>query len=750
MTVNLKAVDVTVGTGGEQNRKPFDFYYRFSLFETLYYPDEINTAGYIEAISIYNNFLNSIDSSGHIQFWLGTTDLPDLSGGWIPSTQLTSVFNRTVVFPSGQNVIRLNLNTPYLYTGGNLVLLARTPGNTSGAITEVSFICQTIGTNRARDYYSNTTNADHTAPPMTGTYLTLSGQFPKTTFHFTDTPSIVDLGITAFTGPTDMTIGQSYTHNVTVNNPGTAAQSTYNVKLYGWNNQELATATGTALASGATTEIPITWTPNAGEGYTTLYAKVIVANDQNLFNNISQTMNVVFLPEGGGGITPPDPVPAQIPIDMSSNNSIFETIIPASYLADQNFTANRIITSIRFYNNFVDNMPAKPTKIWLGNTNQTDLSAGWIPSGQLISVFDGNVNYPNGTNTVEINLLTPFYYTGGNIVLLMHRPMDTNTYAGSNVFTCYPGNTNVSRNVASNTVVLNPASPPEGTSYLTNLYPAIDFVCNFTILGSLKGLVSNSQNQPITNATILLNPSDFTVTTNAYGVYNFSWLLPGTYQVTVSAPGYVEQSVSVNVSELASTLLNIRLHLITDLVITGRVVSNENLGVGIAHATVEIVGVYTTAVATNSSGDFIIYDVPANQTYVLRAMHPSYFTYSGSVIMGSLDVNVGDLPLEIDTTPVTNEVSAISNTLAACYPNPFNNQTTIGYKLKESVNTSLVIYNIKGQKVRTLVSDFSKAGEFSAVWNGTDDFGKKVSNGVYYYKMSAGNFTAVRKLVLIR
>ena len=66
-------------------------------------------------------------------------------------------------------------------------------------------------------------------------------------------------------------------------------------------------------------------------------------------------------------------------------------------------------------------------------------------------------------------------------------------------------------------------------------------------------------------------------------------------------------------------------------------------------------------------------------------------------------------------------------------------------------NTELMIYNIKGQKVKRLVSDQLSAGQHSVVWNGTDDSGKPVSSGVYFYKMKSGNiYTQARKMIMMK
>jgi hypothetical protein len=84
------------------------------------------------------------------------------------------------------------------------------------------------------------------------------------------------------------------------------------------------------------------------------------------------------------------------------------------------------------------------------------------------------------------------------------------------------------------------------------------------------------------------------------------------------------------------------------------------------------------------------------------------------------------------------------------YPNPFNPITTINYSLKENSKVSLKVYNIKGQKVKQLVSEQLSAGQHSVVWNGIDDNGKSVSSGIYFYKLKAGNYQKVKKMLLLK
>ncbi|KAA3601504.1 MAG: T9SS C-terminal target domain-containing protein [Calditrichaeota bacterium] len=84
------------------------------------------------------------------------------------------------------------------------------------------------------------------------------------------------------------------------------------------------------------------------------------------------------------------------------------------------------------------------------------------------------------------------------------------------------------------------------------------------------------------------------------------------------------------------------------------------------------------------------------------------------------------------------------------YPNPFNPQTKIAFSIPESQFTSLEIFNILGQKVKTLISQDLTIGNYEAVWNGTDKNGKLVSNGVYFYKMKSGNFSETKKMLFLK
>jgi len=88
--------------------------------------------------------------------------------------------------------------------------------------------------------------------------------------------------------------------------------------------------------------------------------------------------------------------------------------------------------------------------------------------------------------------------------------------------------------------------------------------------------------------------------------------------------------------------------------------------------------------------------------------------------------------------------------LAQNYPNPFNPSTVIEYALPTAAFVNINIYNVLGQLTATLVSEPQGAGYHSVQWDGTDKFGRKAASGVYLYKISTGNFTQSKKMLMVQ
>ncbi|MCK4653896.1 MAG: S8 family peptidase [Candidatus Cloacimonetes bacterium] len=105
-----------------------------------------------------------------------------------------------------------------------------------------------------------------------------------------------------------------------------------------------------------------------------------------------------------------------------------------------------------------------------------------------------------------------------------------------------------------------------------------------------------------------------------------------------------------------------------------------------------------------------------------------------------------------DLTPLGADDDLISliTKLNQNYPNPFNPTTTINYSLKENSKVSLNVYNIKGQKVKTLLNENLEAGNHTVIWNGVDNNGKSVSSGIYFYKLKTETHEEAKKMILMK
>ncbi len=97
-----------------------------------------------------------------------------------------------------------------------------------------------------------------------------------------------------------------------------------------------------------------------------------------------------------------------------------------------------------------------------------------------------------------------------------------------------------------------------------------------------------------------------------------------------------------------------------------------------------------------------------------------------------------------------NEVNFVVTELLGNYPNPFNPETSISYNLREAGQVTLDIYNLKGQKVRTLVNEHQDKGQHNVVWNGKDENNSSVASGVYFYRMSNGSYSSTKKMILMK
>jgi flagellar hook assembly protein FlgD len=154
-------------------------------------------------------------------------------------------------------------------------------------------------------------------------------------------------------------------------------------------------------------------------------------------------------------------------------------------------------------------------------------------------------------------------------------------------------------------------------------------------------------------------------------------------------------------------------------------------------------------------------DVADGQAVCRIDLRPTDLTSSGNsgitvekVIIS--DVGGSSLNYALNGTGEDGEIALVyprAYQLHQNYPNPFNPSTTISYDIpdgQERVDVGLWIYDLRGRLVRKLVDTESLPGRYAVQWDGRSDRGERVSSGVYFYQIIAGDFVSTRKLVVIK
>ena len=153
------------------------------------------------------------------------------------------------------------------------------------------------------------------------------------------------------------------------------------------------------------------------------------------------------------------------------------------------------------------------------------------------------------------------------------------------------------------------------------------------------------------------------------------------------------------------------------------------------------------------NGDFLsFYDDVMSRSYVDYDILQGNYTYTVSAVYQPVieSAHSNQAFVTVDITSEADELISSITALKGNYPNPFNPETRISFSLDKSQNVSIEIYNIKGQKVKTLVNGELPAKNHVIIWRGDDDFGKSVGSGVYFYKMKTGNYTETKKMLMLK
>ena len=147
--------------------------------------------------------------------------------------------------------------------------------------------------------------------------------------------------------------------------------------------------------------------------------------------------------------------------------------------------------------------------------------------------------------------------------------------------------------------------------------------------------------------------------------------------------------------------------------------------------------------------DWQLVDVPVAAYEPIQSVDFSG-NFAGTFYLDQMRLAVADEPVKTAVNETRADVLPGESSLMQNYPNSFNGETVIRFNLAERAQVELVVYDLLGQTVATLVDGFRERGVYSVAWDARSDDGHELASGVYLYRMQVGERLETRKLVMLR
>ena len=409
-----------------------------------------------------------------------------------------------------------------------------------------------------------------------------------------------------------------------------------------------------------------------------------------------------------------------------------------------------------------------PVKVWMATTDKDYFTSSdmWEPYAKFVLVFNGYLDVTQiGEYDVMIRLDTPFDYTGKNLVIMTSRVLqdsgdgeDLNYGGGNRFFTTQWTSAEAGvRTIAKydSIIDLNPAIGYSSEPNAYRCYPNIKIIMGTEAeIVTLRGKVQFSPTEPVLGAKVTYKAGVFTesVTTIADGSFEFRRPVGDSYTITIEKDNY--QTVVIN--DLLTMNTEIPTITLQKLYPVQGIVFDGDGELEFVYIVVEKDRVKWTT-ESYEDGSFMLYLV-ADTGYKITF---SYGFIKHEIVMnfdvteGGYDFGFVDLS-SLSTDDIAN--LPVTSKLKNNYPNPFNPETTIEFTLGTGHSGTLIaenhvrieVFNIRGQKVRTLVDRSLYYGEHRVVWNGKDDTGNNVGSGVYFYRLTTPTHSEIKKMIMIK
>ncbi|MFW5628454.1 MAG: carboxypeptidase regulatory-like domain-containing protein, partial [Candidatus Cloacimonadaceae bacterium] len=453
--------------------------------------------------------------------------------------------------------------------------------------------------------------------------------------------NIIDLVAAGLTGPIDPVVDREVIYSTGVRNISREEITEYTVLLLDEDENILASVAGEPLLPLQMRNVRLPWTPDI-VGAKKVFARIVMADDENLDNNDSPILNVAVFDEGleitqiGSGTQ--QNLPAEWPTPYASAASTFrEQYLYTMEDLYEMGAAPGEISAISFDVLSVAGVaPQENYRIRVKTTEQETLnstfeagdytqvyhSESFMPAVGINMHYFGEPFIWNGLDNLLVDIVVDRNYAGYGNAIVNHTETTYNSSLG------YQGN--ISSGVDAST----------GTAI--NKRPNTILHIISEKLGSVAGVVM-AVGEPLEGVEIKLEGTQWQTITDANGYFRFPWLPVGSYTLSGSKQGYTEYSTSIDIAHKEKLVLEIDMPALATAFVSGRVLGSDRPD-GLAGATITLEGPQSYSDQSDIDGTFRI-EVFADEEYELYVNAAGYVSYEDVIEVGLEDSELGNIVL---------------------------------------------------------------------------------------------------------
>jgi len=468
----------------------------------------------------------------------------------------------------------------------------------------------------------------------------------------------------------------------------------------GQNVNEVASVSGTSIASLTTKEYNIEWYPTQ-TGNFRLFGQVVFTLDEDNTDDNTPLFDIDIQAEGSGFAYMGDkdsPYYYRMPFVYFWSTGVAQTI----YLEEE-IKTHGLITHVRYNVRSRGDVPSDtPLKLYMATTSKNvfNSNSDWIAYDEFTLVFEGSLDLRvSGQYEVLIELDRPFSYFGGNLVIMGHRPLDEfhDFYHNQNRFqTTELFNERRSLMVYRDVVEFDlnnlPAATHESNGSWTNKIVNVGLTFIVERFGSLAGIVSDDQGHPLSGVQLGIEGTNWAIYSNEEGYYIFDFLPVGEVVVTASRHGFDDFKSDIIIISLDHyETFDFSMVPILTVNVSGKVLASDT-GSGLVGAQITLDGYGTfTGITTDADGTFTIPGVFVSNTYTLTIEKSGYFPYvNDSIEVGHTNLYLEDITLdERATRPINVVAVATDEEITLTWDEPSDGKVWMSHARSDNLNMGI-------------------------------------------------------------